>query len=107
MLVVLQVWSNFDEPFRLSTHAKFNSLNQPYDAGNIAGIVSRLSREEKFQALNNLYKPPSTFVFPQHTEGSGSPSRINGRLTMPGLHTQRKIMDSIVSHVFSFLKTNV
>ena len=66
---------SFDGPLRLSTHTNFNSLNQPYDIGNIAGIVSRLSREEKFLALNNLYKPPSTFVFPQHTEGSGSHKR--------------------------------
>ena len=76
MLVVLQVWTNFDEPLRLSTHTNVNSLNQPYDIGNIAGIVSRLSREEKLQALdNNLYKPPPTFVFPQHTEGSGLKSQ--------------------------------
>lgn len=63
------------EPYTLSSEAHLDSLSQPYDIGSIAELVARLTREEKFQALNNLYKPSSRYVFPQHTEGLGNHKR--------------------------------
>ena len=52
------------EPQRLSPHF-----------GSIAGLTAHLTREERFHALNNIYKPSQSFVFPQHTEGSRNHKR--------------------------------
>lgn len=39
-----------------------DSCSQPYDIGMIAEVVRHLNREDKFKALNNVYKPPSDYV---------------------------------------------
>ena len=62
------------EPRRLLTGAalarRLESYSQLYDIGSITEITKHLSAEEKFRALHNVYKPPPTYVFPQHTEGT-------------------------------------
>ena len=63
------------KPHRLSTEAHLDSCSQPYDIGMIAEFVRHLNREEKFNALNNMYKPSSNYVFPQHKEGAGNHQR--------------------------------
>ena len=59
----------------MSPSPHFDSLSQPYDIGSIAGLTAHLTREERFHALNNIYKPSQSFVFPQHTEGSRNHKR--------------------------------
>ena len=63
------------EPHRLSTDARLDSCSQPYDIGTIAEFVRQLNREERFKALNNMYKPPLQYVFPLHKEGAGNHQR--------------------------------
>lgn len=63
------------EPYRLSTEARLDSCCQPYDIGTITEFVRHLNREDKFRALNNIYKPPPNYVFPQHKEGAGNHQR--------------------------------
>ena len=63
------------EPHRLSTEARLDLCCQPYDIGTIAEFVRHLNREDKFKALNNMYKPPPNYVFPQHKEGAGNHQR--------------------------------
>ena len=92
------------EPHRLSTAASINSYCQPYDIGTITEFVRHLNREEKFKVLNHLYKPPPSYVFPQHKEGAGNHQRSFQQkwLNTPGwLSISRKMVD-IVSLV-SFL----
>ena len=63
------------ELYRLSTEARLDSCCQPYDIGTITEFVRHLDREYKFKALNNIYKPPPNYVFPQHKEGVGNHQR--------------------------------
>ena len=48
--------------------------SKPYDIGSIAEFARGLNRE-MFSVLNNVYKPPANYAFPQHTEGLGSHKR--------------------------------
>ena len=41
----------------------------------ITEFVRYLRREDKFKALNNMYKPPPNYVFPRHKEGAGNHQR--------------------------------
>ena len=54
---------------------RFESCRQPYDIGVIAEFARHLNREEKFKALHNISKPPQSYVFPQHTEGTHNHQR--------------------------------
>ena len=85
------------EPHRLSTEARLDMCCQPYNIGMLAEFVRQLNGEDKFQALNNLYKPPPSYVFPQHKEGAG-------RLNMPGLDTRERKTVAIVFLVYFFVK---
>ena len=73
------------DPGRLSTsNVELQSYSKPYDIGNIAPFARigniapfarDLNKEDMFSVLNNIYQPPSNYVFPQHTEGPGSHKR--------------------------------
>ena len=41
----------------------------------IAEFLRHLNREEKFKALNNVYKPSSDYMSPQHKQGAGNHQR--------------------------------
>ena len=58
-----------------SARSGLESYSKPYDIGRITEFARDLNREDMFSVLNNVYKPPANYVFPQHTEGQGSHKR--------------------------------
>ena len=64
---------NSDGPGNSST--RLTLCSKPYDIGIVGGFSRELTREEKYGVINDIYKPPPNYVFPQHAEGQGSHKR--------------------------------